>query len=172
MPSDMRAIDCSAKDPIDDRLEGPRDDLVLEIVLDLDLDLDLETISDSEESEKSCHETKESFLFASYLRFGFLLLDRPLSTLLSFLLAPPGGAEWWARRPNLGVSFCTPDLRPPLAASRKLRARSTEKSRASRALFRELIVCHFEYQVENSLSCSEHLPVFLSWRFCLARKAI
>ena len=87
MPSDMRAIDCSANDPIDDRLEDPRDDLVLE-----DLDLDLETISDSEESEKSCHETKESFLFASYLR-GLLLLDRPLSTLLSFLLAPPGGAE-------------------------------------------------------------------------------
>ena len=83
MPSDMRAIDCSAKDPIDDRLEDPRDDLVL----------DLETISDSEESEKSCHETKETFLFASYLRVGFLLLDRPLSTLLSFLLAPPGGAE-------------------------------------------------------------------------------
>jgi hypothetical protein len=90
MPSDMRAIDCSAKDPIDDRLEDPRDDLVLE---DLALDLDLEIISDSEESEKSCHETKESFLFASYLRFGILLLDRPLSTLLSFLLAPPGGAE-------------------------------------------------------------------------------
>ena len=90
MPSDMRAIDCSAKDPTDDRLEDPRDDLAFE---DLDLDLDLETISDSEESEKSCHETKESFFFVSYLRVGFLLLDRPLSRLLSFLLAPPGGAE-------------------------------------------------------------------------------
>jgi len=88
MPSDMRAIDCSAKDPIDDRLEDPRDDLVLEIE-----DLDLENVSDSEESEKSCHETKESFLFVLYLRVGFLLLDRPLSRLLSFLLPPPDGAE-------------------------------------------------------------------------------
>lgn len=83
MPSDMRAIDRSVKDPIDDRLEDARDDL----------DLDREKCSDSEESEKSAQETNESLLLLFFLVFaGFLVFERPLSSLLA-LLATPGGAE-------------------------------------------------------------------------------